>query len=235
MVDTLPAIRACYFRKSPRPPPLEKVRRAGHYDSIRTPHLRSMADPARTHPENCPHSLCPGPRIFFLCQLEFHRHSKIDLHTKPRFCAFGSAGPRRSATPAARASSTRPATLPSSSLTPGCFSVFGSSAVSTRSPAHPPWPNSVPPFPAAAANIISLGALSATTLDSSSVGATGSPPAAPPPPFPWSSPNTAATFSPYSPATHKSRLLRSPLSADSAACNGAVSNGAAVRSSSPPP
>ncbi len=152
-----------------------------------------------------------------------------------RFSACGLAWPRRSATPSAPASFTRPATLPSFSLTPGCFSVFGSSAVSTRSPAHPPWPNSVPPFPAAAANIISLGALSATTPDSSSVGATGSPPAAPPPPFPWSSPNTAATFSPSSPATQKRKLLRSPLSADSASCNGAVSNGAAVRSSSPPP
>src|SRR5712692_6545592 len=212
-----------------------------------------MADPARTHPENRPRPLRPGPRIFRLGQVELRRHSPLSPfeskivrhfqlafsppavmmaafrasletshclnHRKPlpqlalcprppaaafsRSWACGLAWLQPSATPSLPASFERPATSPSCYPTHGCFSEFGSLADSTHFPALLPWPNLAPRFPAAAASTISRAARSAITPASSSAGAIGFPLAAPPPPSLSSSPNTAATFSPFSPAPQK--------------------------------
>src|SRR5713226_7504417 len=120
-----------------------------------------------------------------------------------RSWACGLAWPRRSATPSPPASFERPAMSPSFSPMCGCFSEFGSLAGSMHFPALLPWPNLAPPFPAAVASTIFRAALSAITPALSLAGATGSPLAAPLPPSPSSSPNTAAIFFRFLPAPQK--------------------------------
>src|SRR6267143_1306004 len=108
-----------------------------------------------------------------------------------RFSACGSAWLWLSEMPLPPESFERLAKLPRSFRTLGCLLVCGSLADFTRFSVPLRWPNSAQRFPAAAANTISLVALSAITLDSSSDGATGFPRVALPP-SPLSSPSTAA-------------------------------------------
>src|SRR6266851_3118919 len=95
LADSLSEICAYRFRKSSGAPRFEQDGCASHHDSIRTPHLRAMARPARTHQEHCPRSFSAAARIFHLGQVEFRRrpairltgvHSWIQHSFEPRRC-----------------------------------------------------------------------------------------------------------------------------------------------------
>src|SRR6267143_1244854 len=78
-LPSLPDLRALSFRNLSGPPHFQQDGRVRYHDRVRTPHLRAMAGPARTHQENCPDSFSTGARIVRLGQMELRRHSKIDI------------------------------------------------------------------------------------------------------------------------------------------------------------
>src|ERR1700719_777321 len=113
--------------------------------------------------------------------LEPHLFRPSPISPPENYCkssACGSESPPPWATPSLPASFGPPASSRNCCQILGSFSACGLSADFTLCSAHPPWPSLVQPFLAAAANIISRAAPSATTLASSLVGATGFPVAA---------------------------------------------------------
>src|SRR5947207_4369483 len=103
MAHSLPDLRALYFRNLSGPPHFQQDGCVRYHDRVRTPHLRAMVGPARTHQENGPGSLSTGARIFRLGKVELRRHSKLDIHV-----ASGAASQIRSTLAAVNNSVTPP-------------------------------------------------------------------------------------------------------------------------------
>src|SRR5260370_11026973 len=85
MADSISEIGALGLGKSSGTPSVEPDGCARHHDSIRTPHLRAMAGPARTHQEKSPRPLRARARILRLGQAEFRRYSAIRLSKRTAF------------------------------------------------------------------------------------------------------------------------------------------------------